>query len=140
MTGPLALGQAAKVLNRCDAFDTGSLDLSLHRRPRIGYFLLQQKQVFGNGFNLLPVPWEMKPSKIKPEEVLRDWHVDFNPFVLYKYTYLFEVTAASGESSGVDERESRSSYKEHGYADYYHNRTAWRTPEEVRERGRRFPV
>lgn len=52
------------------------------------------------------------------------------PFLVYKFTYLTHV---------IPEVE-RGFYPENSYATLYHERKAWRTEEEVRERQRRFPI
>ena len=122
MTGPLALGQAAKLEGMCQSFSIGSLNLNKWLRPRIGFFVNHQGQNkgYGNGFTLTKIGAVAKPGVGDP----------FNPFILYKFTYLTHALPPA----------DRSPYPENNYAGYYFDKTAYRTEEEVRERQRRLPV
>lgn len=122
MTGPLALGTAAKVEGMCQRFGEGSLDLAKWKRPRMGYFVNHQGQNkgYGNGFALTKIGALPQPGVKDP----------FNPFILYKFTYLTHALPPA----------DRSPYPENNYARLFFDKTAYREEGERVERQRRLPV
>lgn len=123
MTGPLALGQAAKLEGCCSKFGPGSLDLGRWRRPKIGFFVNHRDQKHGNGFAFAKGAPTAAGKTTKDKDAAARALTD--PVILYKYTKFLS-------KSELSEREAKP-YPENSYWQFFRDQNAYRTKAELVE-------